>query len=56
MRYFTPTGHEITFCGHSTVGALYMIAKERRFGIKTGGDYAFRCRNTLWNSQNGSHN
>lgn len=29
MRYFTPTGHEIGFCGHSTVGALYMIAKEK---------------------------
>ncbi|MFI5343340.1 MAG: PhzF family phenazine biosynthesis isomerase [Chlamydiales bacterium] len=41
MRYFTPTGHEIAFCGHSTVGALYMIAKERRFGIKRSGDYKF---------------
>lgn len=41
MRYFTPTGHEIAFCGHSTVGALYMIAKERRFGINKIGDYEF---------------
>ena len=41
MRYFTPTGHEITFCGHSTVGALYMIAKERRFGIERAGHYTF---------------
>ncbi len=41
LRYFTPTGHEITFCGHSTVGALYMIAKERRFGIKKIGGYKF---------------
>ncbi len=41
MRYFTPTGHEITFCGHSTVGALYMIAKERRFGIEEAGLYPF---------------
>lgn len=41
MRYFTPTGHEIQFCGHSTVGALYMIAKERRFGIKKAGEYTF---------------
>ncbi len=41
MRYFTPTGHEITFCGHSTVGALYMIAKERRFGIAKEGKHAF---------------
>lgn len=41
MRYFTPTGHEITFCGHSTVGSLYMIAKERRFGIKKAGSHTF---------------
>lgn len=41
MRYFTPTGHEITFCGHSTVGALYMIAKERRFGIEKVGKHVF---------------
>lgn len=41
MRYFTPTGHEIAFCGHSTVGTLYMIAKERRFGIEKAGNYAF---------------
>lgn len=42
MRYFTPTGHEIKFCGHSTVGALYMIAKERRFGIAKEGLYPFK--------------
>ncbi len=41
MRYFTPTGHEIAFCGHSTVGALYMIAKERRFGIGKGSKHTF---------------
>lgn len=41
MRYFTPTGHEIAFCGHSTVGALYMIAKEKKFGIQKMGDYTF---------------
>lgn len=41
MRYFTPTGHEITFCGHSTVGALYMIAKEKRFGVEKAGYYPF---------------
>lgn len=44
MRYFTPTGHEITFCGHSTVGALYMIAKERRFGIKNAGHHTFNVK------------
>lgn len=36
LRYFTPTGHEISFCGHSTVGALYMLAKEHRYGIEKG--------------------
>lgn len=41
MRYFTPTGHEVNFCGHSTVGALYMIAKERRFGVDKPGHYQF---------------
>lgn len=41
LRYFTPTGHEISFCGHSTVGALYMIAKEKRFGVGKRGHYAF---------------
>jgi PhzF family phenazine biosynthesis protein len=41
MRYFTPTGHEITFCGHSTVGALFMIAKEKRFGITKDGTHTF---------------
>ncbi len=41
LRYFTPTGHEILFCGHSTVGALYMIAQEKRFGIQGAGNYSF---------------
>lgn len=41
LRYFTPTGHEIAFCGHSTVGALFMIAKEKRFGIEKQGSFKF---------------
>jgi PhzF family phenazine biosynthesis protein len=41
LRYFTPTGHEINFCGHSTVGALYMIAKEKKFGIQRAHKYVF---------------
>lgn len=44
LRYFTPTGHEISFCGHSTVGSLYMIAKERRFGINKAGKYDFAVK------------
>lgn len=42
IRYFTPTGHEINFCGHSTVGVLYMLAKEHRFGVVGNGSYPFK--------------
>lgn len=41
LRYFTPTGHEVSFCGHSTVGALFVIAREKRFGISMPGTYDF---------------
>jgi len=41
IRYFTPTGHEVSFCGHSTVGALYMLAHEKRMGIQSAGQYTF---------------
>lgn len=32
LRFFTPSGSEIRFCGHATVGALATIAKEKLFG------------------------
>jgi PhzF family phenazine biosynthesis protein len=41
LRYFTPTGHEISFCGHSTVGALFVIAHEKRYQIDCPGIYDF---------------
>ncbi len=41
LRYFTPTGHEISFCGHSTVGALFVIAHEKRFHVDQPGTYNF---------------
>ncbi|MBI2792257.1 MAG: PhzF family phenazine biosynthesis isomerase [Gammaproteobacteria bacterium] len=41
MRYFTPTGQEMVFCGHSTVGALYMLAKEKRLNMGKTGTYQF---------------
>ncbi len=41
LRYFTPTGHEISFCGHSTVGALFVIAHEKRYRIDRPGIYDF---------------
>jgi PhzF family phenazine biosynthesis protein len=32
LRFFTPTGDEVKFCGHATVGALCTIAREGLFG------------------------
>ncbi|MDP1836749.1 MAG: PhzF family phenazine biosynthesis isomerase [Chlamydiales bacterium] len=39
LRYFTPSGDEVRFCGHSTVGALYMLAREGRMGMSGPGEY-----------------
>ncbi len=39
LRYFTPSGDEVKFCGHSTVGALYMLAREGRHNITAPGKY-----------------
>ncbi|MFN7097683.1 MAG: PhzF family phenazine biosynthesis isomerase, partial [Gammaproteobacteria bacterium] len=39
LRYFTPSGSEVKFCGHSTVGALYMLAHEKMLGIDAPGHY-----------------
>jgi len=43
LRYFTPTGREMVFCGHSTVGALYMLAKEKRLKMHSPGNYQFKA-------------
>ena len=37
LRFFTPPGDEIKFCGHATVGALYTIATEQMYGVRTTG-------------------
>jgi PhzF family phenazine biosynthesis protein len=42
LRFFTPSGHELNFCGHSSVGALYMIARERKYAIEGGGTHQFK--------------
>lgn len=34
LRFFTPPGNEIKFCGHATVGALCTIARERLYGCE----------------------
>ena len=39
LRYFTPNGSEVKFCGHSTVGALYMLAHKKMLGINKPGHY-----------------
>lgn len=36
LKFFTPPGNEIKFCGHATVGALCSIAKDRLFGCIQG--------------------
>lgn len=30
LRWFTPTGHEIAFCGHATVATVHALAEARR--------------------------
>ena len=37
LRFFTPPGDEIKFCGHATVGALYTIATQQLYGISSSG-------------------
>ena len=44
LRYFTPTGHEIAFCGHSTIGSLFMLAKEKRYAMTGPGSYHFNVK------------
>jgi PhzF family phenazine biosynthesis protein len=36
LRYFTPSGAEVKFCGHSTVATLYMLAHNKILGEKLG--------------------
>ena len=43
MRFFTPPGDEIKFCGHATVGALYTIATQELYGAGPVG----RCQLTV---------
>ncbi|WP_068471464.1 PhzF family phenazine biosynthesis protein [Candidatus Protochlamydia phocaeensis] len=42
LRFFTPPGNEIKFCGHATIGALCALAKEKRLGMTEKKRYAFR--------------
>lgn len=42
LRYFTPDGSEIKFCGHATVGALHAIACENEFGVIKEGAYPLK--------------
>lgn len=47
LRYFTPNGSEVKFCGHSTVGALYMLAHKKMFGINRPGQYPLTLETQL---------
>lgn len=37
LRFFTPPGDEIKFCGHATVGALFELAKLKMFRLGEAG-------------------
>ncbi|HEX4044044.1 MAG TPA: PhzF family phenazine biosynthesis isomerase [Gammaproteobacteria bacterium] len=47
LRYFTPIGAEVKFCGHSTVGALYMLAHKKMLGMNKPGRYTFNLETQL---------
>lgn len=36
LRYFTKGGNEVKFCGHATVGALYVIALKKLYNSQPG--------------------
>ena len=42
LRYFSRGGDEVTFCGHATIGALYAIEREGRFGVEDEERYHFQ--------------
>ncbi len=39
LRFFTPPGNEIKFCGHATVGALCSVVKDRLYGCTKDHNY-----------------
>lgn len=47
LLYFTPSGNEIKFCGHATVGALHAIALENEFGITKAGTYPLKVETNV---------
>ncbi len=47
LRYFTPNGSEVKFCGHSTVGALYMLAHQNKFNINQPGYYPLKLETQI---------
>lgn len=38
LRFFTPPGDEIKFCGHATIGALFQLAQLQAFGLSESGE------------------
>lgn len=44
LRYFSREGIEVDFCGHSTVGTLHMLAKEKHYEMKSAGEYKYKIQ------------
>lgn len=38
LRFFTPSGDEVKFCGHATVATLFQLAKSDLFGLGKSGE------------------
>lgn len=36
LRFFTPSGEEVKYCGHATLGSLCTIAREKMYGCTDG--------------------
>lgn len=49
LRYFTASGVEVDFCGHSTVGALHMLAEQQRHNTKKTGQTHFNVATNVGN-------
>lgn len=42
LRFFTPIGSEIKFCGHATVGALHSIHLDKMYGTENAGRHTLK--------------
>jgi PhzF family phenazine biosynthesis protein len=47
LRFFTPTGDEVKFCGHATVGTLFQLAKSGLFQLDKTGENTVRVETNV---------